>query len=163
MNAIVAVDQNWAIGREGKLLFSLPSDMKRFRTLTTGGTVILGRRTLDSFPGGRPLKNRRNLVITHHPDFFRAGAETVPSPAAALEAAKGDASVWVIGGSSIYTALLSQCKRVCLTKVDAAAESPDAFFPNLDKLSNWQVEHTSEPLTENGCTYRFVDYVNTAL
>ena len=111
MNAIVVVDQNWAIGRDNDLLFSLPTDMKRFRSLTLGGTVILGRRTLDSFPGGRPLPKRRNIVITHCPDFSREGAETVSSLAAMREATAGTPpdQLWVIGGGSIYAALLSQC------------------------------------------------------
>jgi len=87
MNAIVVVDRNWAIGRDTALLFSLPTDMKRFRALTLGGTVILGRRTLDSFPGGNPLPNRRNIVITHHTDCGREGIEVVASPQAALELA----------------------------------------------------------------------------
>ena len=77
MNAIVVTDKQWAIGRNGDLLFSLPGDMKHFRTLTTGGTVIMGRKTLDSFPGGRPLPKRRNIVITRSPDFHREGCETV--------------------------------------------------------------------------------------
>ena len=107
MNAIVVVDQNWAIGRDNDLLFSLPTDMKRFRSLTLGGTVILGRRTLDSFPGGRPLPKRRNIVITHCPDFSREGAETVSSLAAMREATAGTPpdQLWVIGGGSIYAAL----------------------------------------------------------
>ena len=103
MNAIVVVDQNWAIGRDNDLLFSLPTDMKRFRSLTLGGTVILGRRTLDSFPGGRPLPKRRNIVITHCPDFSREGAETVSSLAAMREATAGTPpdQLWVIGGGSV--------------------------------------------------------------
>ena len=165
MNAIVVVDQNWAIGCGNDLLFSLPTDMKRFRSLTQGGTVILGRKTLDSFPGGKPLPNRRNIVITHNVDFDRAGCEIVASPEAALELAAGteDDQLWVIGGGSVYTALLRQCKRVYLTKVDAAAPQADTFFPNLDKLPGWEVETVSEPVEENGVTYRFVDYVNTKL
>lgn len=165
MNAIVVVDQNWAIGREGNLLFSLPTDMKHFRSLTIGGTVILGRKTLDSFPGGRPLSQRRNIVITHSVDFDRAGVEIVPDPQAALELAAGTDpdKLWVIGGGSVYTALLSQCKRVYLTKVETAAPDPDTFFPNLDKLPGWEVESVSEPVTENGVTYRFVDYINTKI
>ena len=165
MNAIVVVDQNWAIGCEDKLLFSLPTDMKRFRALTLDGTVILGRKTLDTFPGGKPLPRRRNVVITHNPHLDREGVEIVPSPAAALELTKDvpEEQLWVIGGSSIYTALLSQCKRVCVTRVDAVAPEADAFFPNLDKLPAWQVAHESEPMEENGLTFRFVDYVNTAL
>lgn len=165
MNAIVVVDQNWAIGREGDLLFSLPTDMKRFRSLTMGGTVILGRKTLDSFPGGKALPGRRNVVITRNVDFDREGCEIAPNLHAALELA-GDTDsdhLWVIGGGSVYTALLSRCKRVYLTKVDAVAEDADTFFPNLDKLPVWEVERASEPVTENGVTYRFIDYINTKL
>ena len=165
MNAIVVVDKNWAIGREGGLLFSLPTDMKRFRSLTLGGTVILGRKTLDSFPGGRPLPKRRNIVITRNVDFDREGCEIAASPQAALELAADteDDKLWVIGGGSVYTALLPKCRRVYLTKVDAAAGNADTFFPNLDKLPGWKIEAVSEPVEENGVTYRFVDYVNTKL
>ena len=165
MNAIVAVDRNWAIGRDNGLLFSLPGDMKRFRTLTAGGTLIMGRKTLDSFPGGRPLSRRRNIVITRNVDFDRENSEIVASPEAALELAAGteDDKLWVIGGGSVYAALLSRCKRAYLTKVDAAAEGADTFFPNLDKLPGWEVEAISEPVTEDGVTYRFVDYINTKI
>ena len=163
MNAIVAVDANWAIGCQGDLLFSLPTDMRRFRTLTMGGTVILRRKTLDSFPGGKPLPKRRNIVITRNPDLTVEGAEIASGPEEALALAQGDENIWVIGGGSVYTALLSRCKRVYLTKVDQAAENADTFFPNLDKLPNWKVEKRSEPVEENGLTYRFIDYVNTAL
>ena len=165
MNAIVVADRNWAIGRDNGLLFSLPTDMKRFRSLTIGGTVILGRRTLDSFPGGRPLPKRRNIVITRNVDFDREGCEIAASPQAALELAADteDDKLWVIGGGSVYTALLPKCRRVYLTKVDAAAGNADTFFPNLDKLPGWKIEAVSEPVEENGVTYRFVDYVNTKL
>ena len=165
MNAIVVADRNWAIGRDGGLLFSLPTDMKRFRSLTMGGAVILGRKTLESFPGGRPLPGRKNIVITRQKGLSVEGAAVVSSLAEALDAA-GDTppdQIWVIGGGSVYTALLSRCKRVYLTKVDAQAEDPDTFFPNLDKLPAWEVEHTSDPITENGVTYQFIDYVNTKL
>ena len=162
MNAIVVADRNWAIGRDGGLLFSLPTDMKRFRSLTMGGAVILGRKTLESFPGGRPLPGRQNIVITRQKGLSVEGAAVVSSLAEALDAA-GDTppdQIWVIGGGSVYTALLSRCKRVYLTKVDAQAEDPDTFFPNLDKLPGWEVEQESEPVEENGLTFRFVDYIN---
>ena len=162
MNAIVVADRNWAIGRDGGLLFSLPTDMKRFRSLTMGGAVILGRKTLESFPGGRPLPGRKNIVITRQKGLSVEGAAVVSSLAEALDAA-GDTppdQIWVIGGGSVYTALLSRCKRVYLTKVDAQAEDPDTFFPNLDKLPGWEVEQESEPMEENGLTFRFVDYIN---
>ena len=126
MNAIVVTDKQWAIGRSGDLLFSLPGDMKHFRTLTTGGTVIMGRKTLDSFPGGRPLPKRRNIVITRDPDFSREGAETVSrlmtaNPARLMGwAGKGELDVGkdadlvlldgdyqvartVVGGRTVYT------------------------------------------------------------
>ena len=165
MNAIVAVDSSWAIGRDNDLLFSLPTDMKRFRALTSGGTVIMGRKTLDSFPGGKPLPNRRNIVITRNEDFQREGCEIVGSPEAALELAAGteDDRLWIIGGGSVYTTLLSRCKRVYLTKVDAAAPETDTYFPNLDKLPTWEVESTSETYEENGLTYQFINYVNTKI
>ena len=106
MNAIVVTDKQWAIGRSGDLLFSLPGDMKHFRTLTTDGTVIMGRKTLDSFPGGRPLPKRRNIVITRSPDFCREGCEIVHRPEEALALAGDGDDVWLIGGGSIYAALL---------------------------------------------------------
>ncbi len=162
MNAIVVADRSWAIGRDGGLLFSLPTDMKRFRSLTMGGAVILGRKTLESFPGGRPLPKRKNIVITRRKDLQVEGAVVVSSLAEALDAA-GDTppdQIWVIGGGSVYTALLERCKRVYLTKVDAQAEDPDTFFPNLDKLPGWEVEHESEPVEENGLTFRFIEYIN---
>ncbi|MBE6996386.1 MAG: dihydrofolate reductase [Ruminococcaceae bacterium] len=165
MNAIVAVDKNWAIGRKGDLLFSLPTDMKRFRALTLDGTVILGRKTLDSFPGGRPLPRRRNIVITRSAGATRENAEFVSSPEAALTLAAGTEpdNLWVIGGGSIYAALLAQCKRVYLTRVDTVAEGADTFFPDLDALPGWEVEHIGETVEENGFTYTFLEYVNTNL
>ncbi len=160
MNAIVAVDKNWAIGRSGDLLFSLPTDMKRFRSLTGGGTVIMGRKTLDSFPGGRPLPKRRNVVITRDPNFSREGCECVSSPEAALALTKDDEAVWLIGGGAIYEALLPFCKRIFLTVVDAEAEGADTFFPDLSSISGWEIETVSDAVEENGLTYRFIDYVN---
>ena len=163
MNAIAVVDQRWAIGRGGGLLFSLPTDMRRFRSLTLNGTVIMGRRTLESFPGGRPLPQRRNIVITRNPSLLPEGAEAAVSPEEAVALAGGLAAenLWVIGGGSIYTALLDQCSRVYLTQVEAQAEEPDTFFPNLDQLPNWEVASAGEPLKENGLTFRFIEYINT--
>lgn len=164
MNAIVITDRRWAIGRDGELLFSLPTDMRHFRDRTMGGTVILGRRTLDSFPGGRPLPGRRNIVVTHQADLSQEGMETAASLDEAVALAGEDGkNVWVIGGGSVYTALLNRCRRVVLTRVDAQAEGADTFFPNLDKLPNWTLVSTGEPMKENGLTFRFLEYVNTRL
>ncbi len=165
MNAIVITDQHWAIGREERLLFDLPADMTRFRTLTLNGTIIMGRRTLASFPGGKPLPKRRNIVISNNTDLSVGQAEIVSSPKAALSLA-GDTKaddLWVVGGGSVYAALLPQCHRVYLTRVEAQVDDADTFFPNLDKLPGWKLEQSSEPMTENGLTFRFLDYVNTKL
>ena len=159
MYAIVAVDEKWGIGRDNGLLFRLPADLKRFKALTTGGTVLMGRKTLDSFPGGRPLPKRRNIVITRDPAFQREGCEVVHSPAEALALAGGGSDVWLIGGGSIYAALLDRCSRAYITRVDAAAPDADTFFPDLDSLPEWSASHTEAPVTENGLTYRFVEYV----
>lgn len=165
MNAIAAVDRRWAIGRNGGLLFSLPADMRRFRSLTLNGTVILGRRTLESFPGGRPLPQRRNIVITRNPLSLPEGAEGAFSPEEALALAGGREAegLWLIGGGRVYAALLDQCRRVLLTRVEALAEEPDAFFPDLDKLPRWELRSAGEPMEENGLKFRFLEYVNTTL
>lgn len=161
MNAIVVVDRNWAIGRNRGLLFSLPGDMRHFRELTGGGTVIMGRKTLDSFPGGTPLPRRRNIVITRDPAFCREGCQVVHTPEEALQLAGDGDDVWIIGGGSIYAALLNRCRRASVTRVDAAAPDADTFFPNLDTLPGWRVACTDKPMQENGLTYRFVDYIRT--
>ena len=164
MDVIVAVDQNWAIGQDNGLLFTLPTDMKRFRTITTGATVIVGRMTLDSFPGGMPLPKRRNIVITRNPEFQREGCEVVTSPEAAVALAEGDETVWVIGGASVYAALLSKCRRAYVTKVNSKASGANSFFPNLDKHPSWELVSTSETITEeNGISFCYAEYVNTQL
>lgn len=161
MNAILSAAQDWAIGKDNHLLFHLKEDMRRFRVLTTGGTVIMGRRTLESLPGKKPLPHRRNIVVTHDSQFTREGAEVAHCVDAALnmvDAAADD--VWVIGGGSIYASLLSRCKKVFLTRVDAVVEGADTFFPNLDKLSCWKIVSQSEPIEEDGVSYRFFEYQN---
>ena len=130
MTAIVCVSQSWGIGRDGALLFRISADHKRFRTLTVGKTVILGHKTLDTFPGGKPLKDRRNIVLSHR-DLDVPGAEI---------------------------ALLSRCDRVYVTKVDADPDA-DSFFPNLDDNPDWRIESESETFEENGLKFRYVDYV----
>lgn len=153
MNAIVAVAENGGIGKDNELLFRISADLKRFKELTSGHTVIMGRKTLQSLPGGRGLPNRRNIVITHDPDFTAERAEVVHSVEEALALADDDA--FVIGGASIYRAMLPYCDKVYLTKVYASADA-DAFFPTLD---GWQIVAESEPMEENGLTFRYIDYV----
>ena len=165
MNVIVAVDKNWAIGRKGGMLFHIPEDLKYFRRNTAGGTVIMGRKTLFSFPGNQPLPKRRNIIISRNPDFQAEGVEVACSPEDAMELVKNEDpnKVWCIGGGSIYETMLDMFQYDHITKVEAEGTDVDTYFPNLDKLSNWVVESTSEPVVDNGYTYRFLVYRNTNL
>ena len=155
MTAIVCVSRNWGIGRDGALLFHISADHRRFRAMTLGKTVLLGHKTLETFPGGRPLKGRRNIVLSRRA-LQIDGAEVAHSfdEAAALG---GDDAI-VIGGASVYMALISRCDRVYVTKVDADPDA-DSFFPNLDDNPDWRIESESETFEENGLKFRYVDYV----
>ena len=155
MDLIAAVDQNWAIGKDGDQLCYIPADLKRFQALTTGHAVILGRKTLATFPGGRPLKNRRSLILSRSADFAPEGAEVFTDVDSLLAAAPVDA--FVIGGASVYKALLPYCDRAYITKIDRAWPA-DSFFPDLDADPAWQVTEEGEPLEHEGLTFRYVTY-----
>lgn len=156
MQAIVAVSQSWGIGKGGDLLFRLPSDLRRFKAMTTGHTVIMGRKTLDSLPGGKGLPHRRNLVLSRQSDFAPDRAEVIHSVEDILKTAEDDA--FVIGGQQVYEQLLPYCARVYVTKVLSDPEA-DAFFPDLDKLPEWKVASAGEMLTENGLSFQYVEYI----
>lgn len=156
MFAIAAVSQNWGIGKDNELLFHISGDMKRFRSLTLDKTVLMGRKTLESMPGGKGLPRRRNLVLTSNAAYAAQEAEVVTSPVQAVLAAGEDAAI--IGGESVYRLFLPLCERVYITKIFAEAEA-DAFFPDLDADPRWQVEQESEVFEEDGLRYQFVDYV----
>ena len=155
MNAIVVVDQNWAIGFGGDQLFYIPADLKHFKELTTGHPVILGRKTLATFPGGRPLKGRPNLILSRNPDFAPEGAQVYPDLDSLLAAAPEDS--FVIGGESVYRALLPHCSVAHVTKVDASFEA-DTWFPDLDKDPNWYIDETSKDMEHEGLIFRYVTY-----
>ena len=163
MQLVVNVTENWGIGMENQLLVTISADLKRFRQLTTGKTVILGRSTLATFPGGRPLKNRRNLVLSRNPNLIIEGAEVYPDIPSLLAAIKDldQDSVSVIGGASVYEALLEYCDTAFVTKT-LLTPPADRFFPNLDELSNLKIVSRSEVCEENGISYQYVDYINTA-
>lgn len=161
MELIVNVTENWGIGFENRLLVSISADLRRFRALTEGKTVILGRKTLATFPGGRPLKNRANLVLTTDPAFSAGDAVIVHSERelfARLRALPSQ-DICVIGGASVYRLLLPYCGAARVTKT-YLAPTADAFFPALDELENWRVETASELLEENGLRFQYIDYVN---
>lgn len=159
MNLIAAVDKNWAIGMNNQLLVRIPDDMKRFRRLTVGKAVVLGRKTLETFPGGRPLKDRTNIVLSKNRSYQVEGAVCVHSLKELDEelAKYQSEDIFVIGGESIYRQLLDRCDTAFITKLDYAYQA-DAWFPNLDKEEIWQVCEESEEQTYFDLEYYFVKY-----
>ena len=160
MNIIVAVDKNWAIGFENKLLNSIPEDMKFFRETTTGKVVVMGRKTLESFPNKRPLKNRTNIVITRQKDYQVDGAVVLHSVEEALDYLKQFKSedIYVIGGASIYEQMLPYYDVAHVTVMDYAYQA-DTWFPNLDKMEEFVVAADSEEKTYFDLEYCFKMYV----
>ena len=159
MNLIVAVDENWAIGNGNKLLVSIPQDMKFFRETTMGKVVVLGRKTLETFPGGQPLKKRTNIVITRDQNYEVKDAIVVHSVEEALEELKkyDEEDIYVIGGESIYRQMLPYCKLAHVTKIHHAYEA-DTYFPNLDEMEDWEVTGVSDEQTYFNLEYEFVRY-----
>ncbi len=159
MNLIAAVDRNWGIGKDGKLLFSLPGDMRYFVKMTTGKVVVMGRKTFASFPGQRPLKNRINVVLSNNPDFHPDGVTVVNGYDALFAALKhyDTRDVFVIGGASVYNALLPYCDTAYITHVEAEAQA-DSYLCNLQTLGNWKCTEASAPHSDNGIFYTFHCY-----
>lgn len=159
MNLIVAVDSNWAIGNKNALLVSIPNDHKHFREETTGKVVVLGRKTLETFPQGLPLKNRTNIILSRDPKFTVKDAIVVRSVEELMEELKAynDEDIYIIGGDSIYRQLLPYCNVAHVTKIDHAYEA-DAYFPNLDVDEAWEITADSDEQTYFDIPYTFVKY-----
>lgn len=159
MNLIVAVDKNWGIGNNNKLLVSIPSDMKFFRQETSGKVVVMGRKTLESFPNGMPLKNRTNIVLTSDRNYKVKDAVIVHDIPELLEELKQyeDDQIYVIGGGKVYEELLPYCNLAHVTKIDYGFEA-DTYFPNLDKMEEWEITASSEEQTYFDLEYAFVKY-----
>ena len=159
MNLIVAVDNNWAIGYKNELLVRIPADQRFFRETTTGKVVIMGRKTLESFPQKQPLKNRTNIVITKDMNYTVKDAIVVHSVEEALEQVKDIPSdqVYVIGGASIYEQMLPYCNVAHVTKIDYAYQA-DTYFPDLDKNPEWKMVADSEEQTYYDLVYYFNRY-----
>ena len=162
MNLIAAVDKNWAIGCKNKLLVSIPADMKFFRETTVGKVVVMGRKTLESFPNGMPLKKRTNIVLTHDKTYKVPDAILVHSMEELHEELKKYPSedIYVIGGETIYKQLLEECDVAHITKIDYEFEA-DAYFPNLDELPDWKITQDSEEQTYFDLEYYFYKYEKT--
>lgn len=159
MNLIAAVDKNWAIGYQNKLLVSIPDDMKFFRNTTTGKVVVMGRKTLESFPNGLPLKNRVNIVLTGDKNYRVKDAVIVHDIEELHRELEHYPSkdIYVIGGESIYRQLVDECDVAHITKIDYGYHA-DAYFPNLDEKPEWEIVEDSEENTYFDLEYQFLKY-----
>ena len=157
MKLIVAVSENWGIGKNNDLLFSIPKDMKFFRETTMGKTVILGRKNLESFPGGKPLPKRPNIILTRDKNFAVEGAIVVNSIEELMALPIDKDEAFVIGGEEIYRQLLPYCDRCYVTKVKETADA-DKFMVNLDENSEWELKCQSEEIEDNGHIITFCTY-----
>lgn len=163
MKAIVAVDKKWGIGKNNTLLYHIAEDMRFFRQQTMGKTVVMGRKTLESMPGGKPLKGRNNIVLGHLEP--QEGVTVVNDVDALLKTLSGlnPEDVFVIGGQSVYEQLLPYCESVLVTKIFADREA-DAFFPNLDLSDGFELVQAGEPIScECGIDVTFNVYKNKNL
>lgn len=163
LKAIVAVCDDWGIGRDGDMVVANRADMRHFVNKTKGHPVVMGRKTLESFPGGRPLKDRRNIVLTRDPAFEREGIEVVHSVEEALAAVADEDVAWVIGGGAVYEQFLPHCIEAEVTR-NHVIRDVDTFFPNLDDNPEWEaVDHQGECVVgegqgDVGLRYEFVTY-----
>ena len=157
INIIAAVSRNRAIGNGNKLIYWLPNDLKRFKSLTTGNTIIMGRRTFDSLPKGA-LPNRRNVVVSKTVTEL-PGCDVYSSIEDALKHCSADEDVYIIGGESVYRQTLPLANRLCLTEVDDETPEADAFFPDYkeDWKETWREDHDTDE--RHKYRYSFVDYV----
>lgn len=159
ISIIAAVDSCMAIGFENKLLFWLPNDLKRFKALTTGNTIIMGRKTFESLPKGA-LPNRRNIVLSSNPNLHCLGAEVFTSLESALKSCQESEHVYIIGGASIYRQALPLADELCLTEIDSIAPQADAFFPEVSQTIWHEKSREVHPADEKHlCPYAFVDYI----
>ena len=159
MNIIASADNNWAIGKNNELLIRIPQDMKRFRQMTTGNVVVMGRKTLESFPNQAPLKDRINIVLTANPNYEVKGAVIVHSMDELQEELQkyNSEDIYVIGGDSIYRQMLDLCDTAYITKIDYAYKA-DAHLPNLEKDPAWSMTEESEEQTYFDVIYTYQIY-----
>ena len=157
MKLIAAVSRDWGIGLGDRLLFRIPEDLHRFKELTMGGTLVMGRKTMDTMPGGRPLPGRTTVVLTRDPGYRKDGVLVLHDPKELAEYTLPQ-PVFAAGGGEIYALLLPLCDEAYLTHVDAAPEA-DVFFPRLDEQAGWHMAEKSAPRTHDGLTYRFCRWV----
>ena len=156
MEAIVAIYEDWGIGAKGTQPIVIPEDRKRFKQLTEGNAIIVGRKTLEDFPDGKPLPNRRNYVRTSQ-NIEIPGAIVCHSVEEVMEATKSEPKVFVVGGQSVFDQLLGHCDRIHITRIYSHTKS-DVFFKNLDEDFNWEIVDYGDAQFHEGIKYRFCEY-----
>lgn len=159
MKLIAAVDKNWAIGNKGRLLVNIPSDLKRFRAMTLGKVVVLGRTTLETFPQKQPLEKRTNIILSTNRDYRVKNAIVVHSIDELMEELKKYESddIYIIGGESVYKQLYNSCDEAFITALDYSYDA-DAYFPNLDKEQDWKLVEEGEEQTYFDIIFKFNYY-----
>ena len=159
MTIIVAADKNWAIGNKGSLLVRIPADHKMFRSETMGKVVVLGRKTLETFPHQAPLEGRTNIILSHNRHYKAGDAIVVASLEELIMKLRDydDKDIYIIGGASVYELMLPYVDTVHVTKIDHEYEA-DAFFPNLDASGEWEITADSDEQVYFDLTYRFLRY-----
>lgn len=166
MILMFAVDKNWGIGVSGHMLTNIKGDLKRFKRITDGNIVIMGRKTLEAIPGQKPLSGRTNIIVTRQKDFKNEGfyvlndLKNIHKLLKELNP-KNEKKVFVTGGGSIATQLLPLCNKAYITKILKDFDDIDTYVPNLDVLPNWYKVKESQTHEEDGMRYRYVDYVRT--
>lgn len=162
MKLIAAVDKNWAIGYKGGLLVSIPNDQKMFRNETLGKVIVLGRKTIETFPNGLPLKGRTNIVLTHDKNYTLKDAIVVHDADELFDVLKeyDTDDIYIVGGESIYKQFADYCDTAIITKIDQAYQA-DAYFPNLDEDPKWKKTAESEEQTCFSIEYVFTEYKNS--
>lgn len=159
MNMIFSADQAWGIGKNNALLFRVPGDMRYFRQMTTGKVVVMGRKTLQSLPGAKPLPDRQNVVLTQDADFSTEGVTVCHSLLALFAQLEPytDDNIMIIGGEQVYRQLMPYCSHAYITRWQATAEA-DSFVPDFDAAHGWSLTEQSKTQEEKGVAYRFCTY-----
>lgn len=158
MKAILSADRNWGIGYQNKLLVSIPSDMRSFREMTEGKVIVMGRKTLESFPNGLPLKKRVNVVLTHDRSYQVKDAVIVHDKDELMEELKKyQEDIFVVGGGSVYELLLPYCDTAYVTRIDMSYQA-DTFFPDLDQDPEWELTEESDEQTCFDIEFTFTVY-----
>lgn len=164
MILIFAVDRNWNIGYDGDMLFKISEDLKRFRLLTEGNIIIMGRKTFESLPEKKSLPNRINIIITREETYKAEGGIVINSleelsPLLKELNPNNEMENFVIGGGNIVKQMMSYCNKAYITKINQAFEGADTFIPNLDLLNDWKVVNESEVYKQDDLYYKYVDYI----